>query len=57
MFCVRQPEVVAIWKEWISWCMPRGKKNFKMDVSQSSGRVSDTGRKATAANDVTSSEL
>ena len=53
MFCVRQAEVVAIWKEWI----PCGKGHWKMDVSQSSGFVSDTGRKTTTATDVASSEL
>ena len=57
MFCVRQPNVVAIWKEWISWCTPRATKDLRMDVSKSSGCVSDTGRKSTAATDVASSKL
>ena len=51
MFCVRQAEVVAIWKNWAS-CDHR-----KMDASQSSGFVSDTGRKTSTPTDVASSEM
>ena len=57
MFCVRQPEVVTIWKGWISWNTPRGKKGHKMDVSKSSECASGTCQKTTSATDVASSAL
>ena len=44
MFCVRQSDVVAVWREWITNCKSCGKKNQGMDVSQSSG---NTGRQKT----------
>ena len=56
MFCVRQEEVVAIWKEWISCGKPQ-KGHGKPDVSQSSGINNNTTRKTTSATDVASSEL
>ena len=55
MFCVRQEEVVAIWKEWISF--GKDQKSHEKYVSQSPGTVSDSKPKTTLANDVTSSEL
>ena len=55
MFCVRQEEVVAMWKEWIS--CGKDQKSHGKSVSQSSGTVSDSKPKTTPANGITSSEL
>ena len=53
MFCVRQPGVIAVWKEWISYCQSCGQKDLRMDVFKSS---SNTVRK-TSATHVASSKL
>ena len=55
MFCVRQEEVVATWKEWIS-CGKPTRGHGKLEASRSSSVNSNTGQKTTSITDVTLSE-
>ena len=56
MFCVRQAEVVAIWKEWIS-CGKLQRGYVKADASQSADRVKGTDQITTSTTGVASSKL